>query len=141
MSGPRNSAERATPAELRRSTMDLLAMFVVLALLVVPVIRALPLGQTTRTGILAWLLVALSLYWLYAGHGYRPFLLLQLALFSIAAALLITKLGLVFVGTNRLSILRRTAKALIVAGALTGIVNLSLMLLALIRRSTRSKDL
>ncbi len=141
MSGPRNSAERATPAELRRSTMDLLAMFVVLALLVVPVIRALPLGQTTRTGILAWLLVALSLYWLYAGHGYRPFLLLQLALFSIAAALLITKLGLVFVGTNRLSILRRTAKALIVAGALTACVNLSLMVLALIRRSTKSKDL
>jgi hypothetical protein len=139
MSGPRNSAERATPAELRQSIMDLLAMFVVLALLVVPVIRSLPLGQTTRTGILAWLLVALSLYWLYAGHGYRPFLILQLALFSIAAALLITKLGLVFVGTNRLSILRRTAKALIVAGALTGVINLSLMLLALIRRSTGPK--
>jgi hypothetical protein len=41
---------------LRQSALDLLAMFVVLALLVVPVIRALPLGPTTRTGILAWLL-------------------------------------------------------------------------------------
>jgi hypothetical protein len=138
MSGPRNSAERATPEELRQSTLDLLAMFVVLALLVVPVIRALPLGQTTRTGILAWLLVALSLYWLYAGHGYRPFLLLQLALFSIAASLLVTKLGLVLVGTNRLSILRRTAKALIMVGALTGVVNLGLMLMAVIRRAARS---
>src|SRR5215470_6421873 len=118
MSEPRNSAEGASLAELRQSTIDLLAMFVVLALLVVPVIRALPLGQTTRTGILAWLLVALSLYWLYAGHGYRPFLILQLALFSIAASLLITKIGLVVVGTNRLSILPRTAKMLIVAGAL-----------------------
>jgi hypothetical protein len=140
MSDPRNSAERATPAELRQSTIDLLAMFVVLALLVVPVIRALPLGQTTRTGILAWLLVALSLYWLYAGHGYRPFLILQLALFSIAASLLITKLGLVLVGTNRLSILRRTAKGLIMAGALTGVINLGLMLLAVIKRHGPSDD-
>lgn len=138
MTEPRHTAERATPAELRQSTIDLLAMFVVLALLVVPVIRALPLGQTTRTGILAWLLVALSLYWLYAGHGYRPLLILQLALFSIAASLLVTKLGLVLVGTNRLSILRRTAKGLIMAGALTGVVNLGLMLLALLKRSARS---
>jgi hypothetical protein len=140
MSEPRHTAERATPAELRQSTIDLLAMFVVLALLVVPVIRALPLGQTTRTGILAWLLVALSLYWLYAGHGYRPLLILQLALFSIAASLLVTKLGLVLVGTNRLSILRRTAKGLIMAGALTGVVNLGLMLLSLIKRSARSDN-
>lgn len=140
MPGPRHTAERATPAELRQSAIDLLAMFVVLALLVVPVIRALPLGQTTRTGILAWLLVALSLYWLYAGHGYRPFLILQLGLFSIAASLLVTKLGLVLVGTNRLSILRRTAKGLIMAGALIGVVNLGLMLVAIIKRSGPSDD-
>ena len=30
----------------------------------------------------AWLLVGLALYWLYAGMGYRPLLLLQLMLFS-----------------------------------------------------------
>lgn len=140
MSEPGNSAERATLAELRKSTLDLLAMFVVLALLVVPVIRALPLGQTTRTGILAWLLVALSLYWLYAGYGFRPFLIIQLALFSIAASLLVTKVGLVLVGTTRLSILPRTAKALIMAGALAGVVNLGLMLVALIKRAAAASD-
>jgi hypothetical protein len=32
------------------------------------------------------LLVVLALYWLYAGMGYRPLLLLQLLLFSAAAA-------------------------------------------------------
>jgi hypothetical protein len=140
MSEPRDSAERATPAELRQSALDLLAMFVVLALLVVPVIRALPLGATTRTGILAWLLVALSLYWLYAGHGYRPLLLLQLAVFSVAASLLVTKAGLVILGSARLSILRRSAKELILAGAGLGILNLGLMLVAIIRRAGRSPD-
>lgn len=115
-------------------------MFVVLALLVVPVIRALPLGPTTRTGILAWLLVALSLYWLYAGHGYRPLLLLQLAVFSIAASLLVTKAGLVILGSHRLSILRRSAKALILAGAALGILNLGLMLVAVVRRARSAPD-
>src|SRR5215213_4589220 len=49
-------------------------MLVALALLVVPLLRELPLGHGTRTGLLAWMLVALALYWLYAGMGYRPLL-------------------------------------------------------------------
>lgn len=132
------TVEGASPAELRRSSLNLLFMFVVLALLVVPVIRALPLGQTTRTGLLAWLLVALSLYWLYAGLGYRALLLLQLVVFSTAATLLVTKAGLVIVGVDRLSILRRTARALILVGAGLGVLNLAGMLVALVRRGKSS---
>jgi hypothetical protein len=133
-----DTLEGATPAELRRSSLNLLFMFVVLALLVVPVIRELPLGQTTRTGILAWLLVALSLYWLYAGLGYRTLLLLQLVVFSIAATLLVTKAGLVILGVDRLSILRRSARSLILVGAGLGVLNLARMLLALVRKGRTS---
>jgi hypothetical protein len=109
-------------------------MLLVLALLVVPLLRALPLGQTTRTGLLAWLLVVLALYWLYAGLGIRPLLLLQLAVFSVAAALLSTKLMLVLVGVNRLSVLRRVARYLIELGAALALLNLASMLVVLWRR-------
>ena len=71
-----------------------------LYMLVVPLIRELPLGQTTRTSLLAWLLVAVAFYWLYAGLGVRPLLLLQLFLFSAAAALLTAKLVLVGIGVT-----------------------------------------
>ena len=130
-----DTAERATPAELRRASFRLLLMFVALTFLVVPVIRELPLGQTTRIGLLAWLLVALSLYWLYAGLGFRALLLLQLLIFSMAATLLTTKAGLVLVGVDRLSILRRAGRTLIVLGAILGALNLAGMLRALWLRS------
>src|SRR5215216_1449070 len=100
-----HTAEDATPSELRRALLMLLA----LALLVTPIIRDLPLGKSTRTGLLAWLLVGLALYWLYQGMGYRPLLLLQLFIFSTAATLLSAKLLLVIVDVNRVNILRIAA--------------------------------
>jgi hypothetical protein len=110
-------------------------MLAILGLLVVPLIRQLPLGQSTRTGLLAWLLVGLALYWLYAGMGYRPVLLLQLMLFSGAAALLSTKLLLVAVDVHRLAVLRYIARGLILVGAGCAMANLLAMLLLLWRRS------
>ena len=77
-----HTAEDATPSELRRASLRLLLMLLALALLVTPIIRDLPLGKSTRAGLLAWLLVGLALYWLYEGMGYRPLLLLQLFIFS-----------------------------------------------------------
>ena len=129
-----HTAAEADPRTLLRDSVRLLLMFLALVLLVVPVIRELPLGQTTRTGLLAWLLVGLALYWLYRGLGYQPLLILQLVVFSLAATLLTTKAGLVLVGIDRLSILRRTARVLIMIGAGIGAVNLGAMLVALIGR-------
>jgi hypothetical protein len=108
-------------------------MLLALALLVVPLLRGLPLGQTTRTGLLAWLLVVLALYWLYGGLGFQPLLLLQLLSFSAAAVLLSTKLVLVLVGVNRLAVLRRVARSLIELGAALAVLNLASMLLRLWR--------
>jgi hypothetical protein len=110
-------------------------MLAVLGLLVVPLIRELPLGQSTRTGLLAWLLVGLALYWLYAGMGYRPLLLLQLLLFSGAAALLSTKLLLVAADVQRLTVLRYVARGMILVGAGCAFANLGAMLLMLWRRT------
>jgi hypothetical protein len=132
-----HTAEDATPGELWRASLRLLLMLAALALLVVPVIRDLPLGQTTRTGMLAWLLVALSLYWLYGGMGFRPLLLLQLLVFSGAAALLSLKGLLVVVDVHRLSVLQRVARALILVGAAFAGLNLTAMLVALLRRWSR----
>jgi len=47
--GPPHTAEEATPAELRRASLRLLFMLLVLVLLVVPIIHELPLGQSSRT--------------------------------------------------------------------------------------------
>lgn len=110
-------------------------MLAILGLIVVPVIQELPLGKSSRTGLLAWLLVILALYWLYAGMGYRPLLLLQLVLFSGAAALLSTKLLLVAVDVRRLAGLRYIARGLILVGAGCAIANLGAMLISLWRRS------
>ena len=96
-----HTAEDASPRELWGSSWRLLLTLAALGLLVVPLIREFPLGQSTRTALLAWLLVGLALYWLYAGMGYRPLLLLQLMLFSTAAALLSAKLLLVVIDINR----------------------------------------
>lgn len=118
-----------------RASLWLCLMLLILAFVVVPLLRDLPFGTTTRTGILAWLLVLLALYWLYAGMGFQPLLLLQLVIFSAAAVLLTTKAALVLVGIERLSILRRTAKALIMIGAtLAGLNLLALLILPRLRR-------
>ena len=116
-------------------------MILVLGVLVVPLLLELPLGSASRMGILAWLLVAVAMYWIYAGLGYQPLLLLQLLLFSTAATLLITKVALVVVDIHRLSVLRRVAAALIMAGAGLALVNLGAMIWALLRqRGTSAPD-
>jgi hypothetical protein len=99
----------------------------------------LPLGQTTRTGLLAWLMVAIALYWAFTGLGYRPLLLIQMLVFSVAATLLTTRAALVLVGINRLSILRRTARVLILVGAALAVINLGSMLIGLIQRWYRKR--
>ena len=135
-----HTAEDATPGELRRSVLILLLMLAALALLVTPLIRDLPLlGKSTRTAILAWLLVGLALYWMYAGMGYRPLLLVQLLLFSAAAALLSVKLLLVAVSIESLTILRWLARWLIMAGAVCAGANLTGMLVALTVKQTGSR--
>jgi hypothetical protein len=133
----RHSAEDASPTELRRASIRLLLMLLALGLLVVPIIRELPLGQSSRTGILAWLLVALALYWLSEGMEYRPLLLLQLLVFSIAATLLSAKLLLVIVDVNRVTFLRTTARWLIELGAAFAVANLVGMLVRLYRYRLR----
>lgn len=132
-----HTAEDATPGELRRSVLILLLMLAALALLVTPLLRDLPLlGKSTRTAILAWLLVGLALYWMYAGMGYRPLLLVQLLLFSAAAALLSVKLLLVAMSIESLTILRWFARWLIMAGAVVAGANLTGMLVALTLKQT-----
>ena len=128
-----HTAEDATPSELRRASLRLLLMLLALALLVTPIIRDLPLGKSTRTGLLAWLLVGLALYWLYEGMGYRPLLLLQLFIFSTAATLLSAKLLLVIVDVNRVNFLRILARGLILLGAACAGSNLLAMLFRLAR--------
>jgi hypothetical protein len=130
---PHPSAEDASPSELRRASLRLLLMLLALLLLVVPIIRDLPLGTSTRVGLLAWLLVGLALYWLYEGMGYRPLLLLQLLIFSTAATLLSAKLLLVIVDVNRVNILRIAARWLILLGAACAGANLLGMLYRLAR--------
>ena len=129
-----HTAEDATAPELRAASLRLMLMLGALALLVVPVFRDLPLGRSSRTGLLAWLLVILALYWLYAGMGYRPLLLLQLFLFSAAAALISLKVFLVIVDVRQLVILRWVARMLIMAGAFCAGANLMGMLVMVWRR-------
>jgi hypothetical protein len=130
-----HTAEDASPRELWRASWRLLLMLAILGLMVVPLLQGLPLGQSSRTGLLAWMLVILGLYWLYAGMGYRPLLLLQLLLFSCAAALLTAKLLLVAADVHTLTVLRYMARGLILVGAGCAFVNLVAMLLLLWRRS------
>jgi hypothetical protein len=129
------TAEDASPRELWRASWKLLLMLAALGLVVVPLLRELPLGQSTRIGLLAWGLVALALYWLYAGMGYRPLLLLQLLLFSGAAALLTAKLLLVALDVPRWAFLRYVARGLILVGTGIAGANLGAMLLLLWRRT------
>lgn len=134
MKGPApHSAEEASPRELRLASLRLAAWLVILVLLGMAV-RELPLGQTTRTGILAWMLVGISLYWLYTGLGYRAPLLLQLFLFSSATALLLLKAGLVAIGIGGFDAVRLFARFLILAGGFCAGVSLGVMLVASLRR-------
>jgi hypothetical protein len=125
----RYSAENASPRELRLASLRLAAWLLALVLLGIGV-RALPLGQTTRTGILAWILVGISLYWLYAGLGYRALLLLQVLIFSIATTLLVLKAGLVVLGVEGFDAVRLIARWLILAGGFCAGLNVGLMLVA-----------
>lgn len=129
-----HTAEDASPRELWRASWKLLLMLAALGLLVVPLIRELPLGQSTRTGLFAWLLVGLAMYWLYAGMGYRPLLLLQLMLFSGAAALLSTKVLLVATDISKVTVLRDVARGLLLVGAGCAFANLGAMLITLWRK-------
>ncbi|MGN6390866.1 MAG: hypothetical protein ACTHM9_01275 [Gemmatimonadales bacterium] len=131
---PPRTAENATPRELRRAAGRLLLMLLVLGLLVIPLVQDLPLGHSTRIGLLAWLLVALALYWLFQGMGYRPLLLLQLLVFSVAATLLSAKVLLVIVDVNKVNFLRIVARWLIVLGTLSAVANLLGMLVGLVQR-------
>ena len=128
-----HTAEDATPSELRWASLRLMLMLAALALVVVPILRDLPLGKSSRTGLLAWLLVVLALYWLYAGLGYRPLLLIQLLLFSSAAALLSLKVLLVIIDVRELTVLRHIARGLIVVGATVAVTNLMGMLIMIWR--------
>lgn len=138
MSPTPHTAEEADAKELKQSILRLLFWLLVLGIIVAPLILDLPVGQTTRTGLLAWLLVALALYWLSAGLGYRPLLLIQMLLFSAAAFLLTTKAGLVLIGIHRLSVLRRTARVLIIVGAVLAVINLVAMLAALVKKKLQA---
>jgi hypothetical protein len=131
------TAEDASPRELWRASWKLLLMLGALVLLVVPLLRELPLGHSTRNTLLAWMLVALALYWLYAGMGYRPLLLLQLLLFSGAAAFLTARELLGVIDVGRVGVLRAIARGMILVGAGLAGANLLAMLLMLWRRSRR----
>lgn len=141
MRGPAlHTAEDATQRELRGASLRLF-LWLVVCVIVGPLVRSLPLGQTTRTGILAWLLVAMALYWLYAGLGYRPLLLVQLGIFSSAAALLAIKAALVALGIHSFDLLRAMARILLIVGGACAGANLGMMLIAsLLRRSPSAAD-
>ena len=133
-----HTAEDASPRELWQASWKLLLMLAILGLLVVPLLKELPVGRSSRIGLLAWMLVALALYWLYAGMGYRPLLLLQLLLFSGAAALLTAKLLLVAIDVHELTILRYVARGMILVGTGLAGVNLGGLLIQLLRRSRQN---
>lgn len=116
-------------------------MLAALALLVVPLLKELPLEGASRIWLLAWMLVALALYWLYAGMGYRPLLLLQLLLFSGAAAFLTAKVLLGIIDVGRVGLLRAAARGMILIGAGLAGANLLAMLLLLWRRSRGGRPL
>ena len=127
-----HTAEDATPQELKQAVLRLLVMLVLLGLLVVPFLMLFPGGETTRVGLLAWLMVGLTLYWLYAGLGYQSVLLVQLMAFSAAATILTAKAALVLVGLgHNVDLLRWSARVLIIFGALLAVGNLGSMYLAL----------
>ena len=134
MIGPaEHTAEQATPAELKAASLRL-ALWLAALVVIGPAVRALPLGQTTRTAILAWILAAAALYWLYGGLGYRPLLLLQIVIFSTAVTLLSIKVLLVGLSVKQFDFLREAGRALLIAGGACAGANLGMMLVASLRR-------
>jgi hypothetical protein len=133
----------ATPTTLRRKVQQtglrLLIWLVVMGLLVVPLLKDFPLGDTSRAGILALILVGVAIYWLFTDMGYRPLLLFQVFFFSAAVACLSAKVLLVSLGVNRLTILRRLAIWLILFGALCAGGNVAITFLDLLRGGRASR--
>ena len=134
-----SGTDTASPRDHLLASLWLCLMLLLLGLVLVPLLRDLPLGATTKTLLLAWLLVAMAMYWMYAGLGFQPLLLLQLGLFCLAALLLSTKAALVLVGLERFSILRRIARALILGGAGLAAVNLVALIVAPFVQQLRGK--
>jgi hypothetical protein len=60
MTQPPNPHQRDSASALRAASLRLVLWLAALYMLAVPLIRELPLGQTTRTSLLAWLLVAVA---------------------------------------------------------------------------------
>jgi hypothetical protein len=118
----------------RRTGLRLLIWLVVILLLVVPLLEDFPLGDTSRAGVIAWILVGVALYWLFTDMGYRPLLLFQLFFFSAAVALLTAKVFLVAIGVYRGPILRRVAIWFILFGAVCAGLNVAISFLDNIRR-------
>jgi hypothetical protein len=128
-----SSDEAAVRSELKRSIL-LLVMIVVVAVVVTLLLSALPLKPSPRTGIPTWLLVVLALYSLYAGIGYWPLLVFQLAAFSCAATLLTGRTALIILSVQSLAFLRDSAGLLILVGAGCAVVNLGLMIGLLVQQ-------
>ena len=135
MRGPAlHTADEASRRELAGASVRLLLSLLALGLLLVPLVRELPLGRTSRTGLLAWLLVGLGVYWLYAGLGYRALLLVQLGMFSAAATLLSVKALFVGAGVRQFGLLREAARVLLILGGICALANLGAMVIALLAR-------
>jgi hypothetical protein len=83
---------------------------------------------------LAWILAGAALYWLYAGLGFRPLLLVQLVIFSTAITLLSIKVLLVGLSVKEFDFLREGGRTLLIAGGACAGANLGMMLIASLRR-------
>jgi len=118
---PSPTAETSSRDRLLRASAGLLALLVLTGLAVVG-LYSLPLGRSLKPVFLGWLLVLLASYWLYAGLGYRPLLLLQLFAFSAAASIGSVHLVL------GLPLLRIAALGLAVLGGVLALINLVGML-------------
>lgn len=124
---------------VRRTSLRLLVWLVVIALLMVPLLEDFPLGDTSRAGVIAWILVGIALYWLFTDMGYKPLLLFQLFFFSAAVALLTAKVLLVTIGVYRGPILRRVAIWFILFGAVCAGLNVAISFLDNVRRRAPSR--
>ncbi len=134
---PDSGTSSDTGGRAQHTAVKLLLWLAAVALLVLPLIRGLPLGDTTRAGLLTFLLLCLALYWLFTDMGYRPLLLFQLVFFSTALVFLSAKVFLVGIGVTSLSILRRTAIWLDILGAACAGINVILLLIDLVRHRSR----
>jgi hypothetical protein len=123
---------------VRRTSLKLLIWLIVVTLLLVPLLEDFPLGDTSRAGVIAWILVGIALYWLFTDRGYKPLLLFQLFFFSTAVTLPTAKVLLVAMGSDRGPILRRVAIWFILFGAVCAGLNVVFSLVDNIRRRSRA---